>query len=394
MTPLRFPSVDTLLAAEPSRGFADINLVHVVRQYHPMIGGLEDFVRHLVARQRGRFRSLRIITLDRSFRYPGHKLPKEELIDGVAVHRIRYFGSSRYPVAPAVFRSLEDADLIHVHAVDFFFDALAIAKPFHRKKLVATTHGGFFHTEQNAGLKKLWLRAITRQTSRMYDGIACCSKNDLAIFEPLAPSKVRLIENGVDLSKFNAASSAVPVKRIVTIGRFSSNKRLDRTLDALQYLVRSDPDWQLEIIGSASDLSASDVEGLAEARGVGGHVRLHLGISDEAAREVLSGCSVFVSASEYEGFGIALIEALSAGLIPIVHANPAFRALAQRHSMVHLADFADPAKAAGLIVLAMAGLAEDPSSRSVAISSANQHSWSTAIGQYDQFYRDALTTVA
>jgi alpha-1,3-mannosyltransferase len=386
-----FTATPQEVSAESERSaLADMSVVHVVRQYAPMIGGLEDFVRQLVAQQRGRFASLKIVTLDRLFTDPNHRLPEKDVIDGIDVIRIPFGGSSRYPLAPGVFSHFSGADLVHVHAVDFFFDAIALAKPFHRRKLVATTHGGFFHTNRNLALKKVWLNSMTRLSASLYDGIACCSQNDLALFQDIAPGKVRLIENGVDLSKFEGASSLMPAKRLLTLGRFSANKRLDRTLDALAVLVRTDPAWRLDVIGSPSDLSADDLSNLIESRGLSDHVDVHLGIADAAVRDVVSRCSLFVSASEYEGFGIAMIEALSAGLIPVVEPNTAFRSLQERHPMVYLADYSNPEAAAGTIGHAMAELERAPSLRFAAIASSDQHSWQSTIKHYDKLYLDAL----
>ena len=59
--------------------------------------------------------------------------------------------------------------------------------------------------------------------------------------------------------------------------------------------------------------------------------------------------------SVYEGFGIALIEAMSAGLVPVVEPNAAFSAFARKHAEIALADFgnaeqaADAEKAAGTL---------------------------------------------
>lgn len=370
--------------------FKDVSLVHVVRQYTPMVGGLEDFVRQLVGRQKGRFGSLKIVTLDRLFIQPDNVLPSEEIIDGIPVRRIPYHGSSRYPIAPSVFSTVKNADLVHVHAVDFFFDALAMTKPFHRRKLVATTHGGFFHTDAFSGFKKLWLNGITRFSASQYSGIACCSDNDFSIFQGIAPSRVRLIENGVDLSKFLGASAINPVKKLVTVGRFSSNKRLERLLGALRCLISLDKDWHLEIIGGPSDLTEQDLEALVAERGLQEHVSLHIKVTDAVARDVLSRCSIFVSASDYEGFGIAMIEAMSAGLIPVVEANEAFKGLATRHPMVRLTNFSEPETAARSILEAGADLEEEPNLREAAIVSAKQHSWETTIRQYDAFYAEAL----
>ncbi|WP_305987596.1 glycosyltransferase family 4 protein [Roseibium sp. MMSF_3544] len=369
----------------------DLSVVHVVRQYAPMIGGLEDFVRQLVSRQRGRFRNLRVVTLDRLFTEPDRKLPMHEEIEGVDVHRIPYHGSKRYPLAPGVFSQVADADLVHVHAVDYFFDALALSNVFRRKKLVATTHGGFFHTDAFMALKKVWLNGPTRLSASFYDAIACCSANDFEMFNKIAPSKVTLIENGVDCDKFRNASSQDPVKRIVTIGRFSKNKRLDMLLKALHDLVARDADWHLDIIGSPSDLSVEDLRALVARLDLEHHVDFHIRVSEEEMRQVMSACSLFASASEYEGFGIAMVEALSAGLIPVVAPNTAFKSLAVKHPAVRLTSFENPQEAALAITRAGEDLALDPDMRMAAMTSAEQNSWDAAVRHYDDFYRKAVT---
>ncbi|WP_299812513.1 glycosyltransferase family 4 protein [uncultured Roseibium sp.] len=346
----------------------------------------------MVRQQAGRFPGVRVVTLDRLFVQPDLYLPRDEVIDGVPVLRIPYWGSSRYPLAPSVWSSLAGADLVHVHGVDFFFDALAVSKPIHRCKLVATTHGGFFHTDAYLQLKKIWLNTATRLSASQYDGIACCSDNDLALFQKIAPNRVRLIENGVDLDKFKGGSALQPAKRLVTIGRFSTNKRLDRLLQVVQHLTRIDSDWHLDIIGAPSDLTVEGLQEMISGLGLKNNVSLHIKVPDSRVREIMSRCSLFVSASEYEGFGIAMIEALSAGLIPVVAANKAFQALAHKHSMVRLADFADPARAAGSIIAAKGGLDETPGLREAAMVSAAQHGWESAIRRYDELYQDVLFT--
>lgn len=368
-----------------------LKIVHVVRQYAPMVGGLEDFVQNLVAQQVGRVADVRVVTLDRLFSAPDKRLPAQDVIDGVDVRRIPFHGSSRYPLAPSILNHLGNADLVHVHAVDFFFDALALTRFLHGKKLVATTHGGFFHTRQNSKLKALWFNTLTRYSASRYAAIACCSESDLELFKRVAPRRVRLIENGVDLAKFSDAASHEPQKRLVTIGRFSANKRLDQTFLALKELVAHDPEWRLEVIGSESDWTVADLRARLEELGLTGHVHIQTGLSDTEVRQVLDRCSLFVSASDYEGFGIALIEALSAGLIPVVHANAAFKTLARRHPLVHLADYDNPKSAAESISKAMARIDQAPVLRMSAMSSAKVHGWPETAVAYDRMYLDALT---
>lgn len=369
-----------------------LHLVHVVRQYRPSVGGLEDFVASLAARQKDRFASVKIVTCDRVFRGgTGGRLPAREIIDGIEVIRLPWHGSTRYPVTPGVFKAIAGAGLVHVHAIDFFFDALALAAPFHRRPLVATTHGGFFHSGTAGGLKTVWFNTLTRLSATAYRGIACCSQSDYERFAAIAPSKVRLIENGVDLSKLGDAGAKNPAKGIVSIGRLSHNKRIDRVLDAFAVLARRDPDWTLDIVGTPFDWSGKDVEVMIGERGLAGRARLHVGPDDAAMREIVGRASLFASASVYEGFGIALIEAMSAGLVPVVEPNAAFSAFARKHSEIALADFGEAEQAADALARAHTRLALDPQgARAAAIAVAQSYSWESTAERYAEFYREAL----
>lgn len=142
-----------------------MNVVHVVRQFRPSVGGLEDAVISLVRNQRAAGVDARVVTLDRIFIDLPRRLPRSGVVDGIPVTRLRWRGSTRYPVAPGVLRAVRGADLIHVHAVDFFFDYLAATWPLHGKPMVATTHGGFFHTDRRARFKRLWFNIVTRRRS-------------------------------------------------------------------------------------------------------------------------------------------------------------------------------------------------------------------------------------
>ena len=190
--------------------FSGKSIVHVVRQFSPSIGGLEDVVKNLALQQNDHFAEVRVVTLDRLFTNPAERLPGRDVIDGIDVVRIPYRGSSRYPVAPTVLDAISSADLVHVHAIDFFYDFLAFTKPFHRRPLVATSHGGFFHTRKFARLKTVWFNTLTRFSTSRYAALACCSDSDLNLFNRIAPRKTSLIENGVDIEKFMDAGSRQP----------------------------------------------------------------------------------------------------------------------------------------------------------------------------------------
>jgi len=361
-------------------------IVHIVRQFYPNRGGLEDVVYHLCREQLRQGFDVRVVTLDRLFTQLDVRLPAEDEIDGIDIRRIPFLGSTRYPVALQVFRHIGDADLLHVHGVDFFFDALAFTKILYRKPLVATTHGGFFHTKDLSSLKKLWFKGPTQVSARCYDAIAACGRGDFEDFGSIKGANLHLIENGVDFEKFAGASSETPVRRLISLGRFSKNKRPDRLIEVMAYLSAKDPSWHLDLIGAVSDWSTEALEDEIARYGLGDHVTLHVGLDNEAIAELMRSASLFVSASEFEGFGLAVIEAISAGLIPVVQANTAFCALAAKHGVIQLTDFLNPVAASAAIEKAYECLAVGQLEKPY-FDELKPYSWSSVADLYTDLYR-------
>jgi alpha-1,3-mannosyltransferase len=365
--------------------------VQVVRQYIPNRGGLEDVVAQLSRQLLARGFRVRVVTLDRLFSALDTTLPARETIDGVEVVRIPFSGSTRYPLAPQVFRHLADADIVHVHAIDFFFDALAWGWLLHRKPMVATTHGGFFHTAQLSALKTVWFNTTTRLSALAYRRIIGCSAQDARTFGRVAGGRVTRIDNGADTQKFADAGARAPQRRLITIGRFSVNKRLDRLMDAMVPLVAANPEWHLEIAGVPGDHSADDLAAMVRARGLEANVDVHAGLSNGAVRHLIGGTSLFASASAYEGFGLVAIEAMSAGLMPVLHPNVAYTDLAASHPEIRLCDFSDARAAAEGIASAHATIEDDPGAyRRAAIAAAEAYSWDRVADRYVDVYRATL----
>jgi alpha-1,3-mannosyltransferase len=370
----------------------DMRIVHAVRQFHPSVGGLESVVMELARAQMDRGHSVRVITLDRLFNAAQHmRLPASESVSGIEIVRIPYYGSRRYPIAPSVLKHVGDADILHVHAIDFFFDFLGWTKPFHHRPLVASTHGAFFHTSFAATLKRIYFRTITRLSAACYDAIVAISSTDEDLFSTIT-SRVVCIENGVDIRRFFAAGSVSPCKRIVAIGRFSSNKRLDRLISCFTKVHAYDPDWSLVIAGRPSDLVASDLRSLAAHAGIENSVSIVESPSDEDLRKIIHDCSVVASASDYEGFGLAAIEGMAAGLFPLLSDIPPYRRLVARSGVGMVVDFSDPVGAAKNFLCRWTELKESYAQmRSAAIEASRNYEWGPVATKYLQLYESVVT---
>jgi alpha-1,3-mannosyltransferase len=365
-------------------------IVHVVRQFLPNRGGLEDVVFNLCMQSIGHGFRVRVVTLNSLFSDPSLSLADREIIDGIEVVRIPWRGSSRYPVAPPVLSHIGDADIVHVHAIDFFYDFLALTRLIHRKPMIVTTHGGFFHTKKFAAIKNVWFQTLTRFSASQYVDVVGCSQSDADTFTKIAPTRTRLIENGTDTSKFANASSTSPRKRIVTLGRFSINKRLERLIATMAVLCAADPDWHLDILGVPSDFSVPDLEMIIADHGMSGNVFVRAGLDNAGIRSAMSKSSFFASASEYEGFGLVAIEAMSAGLVPVLQPNTAYRVLAGRHADLRICDFSDAAKAAEMLQTTYEALTTDGALRQRLMGVAGSYSWKEAAQAYFSLYESIV----
>lgn len=297
-----------------------MNIIHVVRQFHPSVGGLEDYVENLAHEQLSAGHEVQVFTLDSDFQ-TDEQLPAHEVCKGIPVRRFAWKGSQRYPVCSLDLKALDSADIVHVHAIDFIVDYLSLMKRLRRfhGKLVVSTHGGFFHTNKNQRLKQLFFRTITRFTLSGADAILSCSDNDHALFQQIAP-RTQLIKNGTRLRKFGQVDATRRTHDMVYLGRFSSNKRLPWLIQA--YAQLNCPMGLLKIIGRSKTGDAEALAALIEQLGCGERVQLVLDQSDEQIRQHLTTARYTVSASEYEGFGLGVVEMMSYGLLPFLADQP------------------------------------------------------------------------
>jgi alpha-1,3-mannosyltransferase len=369
-----------------------MHVVHVVRQFHPAVGGFESVCLELASAQVAAGHTVRVVTLNRLFKTAGgQNLPDRDQIGGIEIVRIPFVGSPRYPIAPSVLRHLAGADIVHVHAIDFFFDFLAWTKPIHRKKLVVSTHGGFFHTSFAARLKRLYFNVVTRLSMIWYDGVAAVSIADQGLFASIRKHGIVCIENGANTRKYAHASSPAPTKSIIWIGRFSHNKRVDRLIRFMAALRQRDPEWSLQLIGRAWDLGADDLRTLAEAEGIGSAIHVADSPADSDICRMIGSCSVIASSSDYEGFGVAVVEGMAAGLFPLVSGIPPFERLVSRSRIGLIVDFDDADAAAEKFLTAWNDVAGDYSGyRGRAISAASAYDWLSASREYERLYEDVL----
>jgi glycosyltransferase involved in cell wall biosynthesis len=106
-------------------------------------------------------------------------------------------------------------------------------------------------------------------------------------------------------------------KTVIAVGRLAPVKRHDLLIDAWSRIAGDFPDWTLRIFGIGPSRDA--LEGQIRKLGLADKVLL-MGHTDAIQAEYLS-ASVLCHPAEYEGWGLAVTEALAAGLVPVGFAD-------------------------------------------------------------------------
>jgi alpha-1,3-rhamnosyl/mannosyltransferase len=104
---------------------------------------------------------------------------------------------------------------------------------------------------------------------------------------------------------------------VLYVGTLLNRRNLPELIAAFAKATDAYADARLVIVGGDRTWPPQDLSRTAAAYGVERKVELRSYLSHDALRELYARASVFAFLSEYEGFGLTPLEALSAG-VPIV----------------------------------------------------------------------------
>ena len=167
--------------------------------------------------------------------------------------------------------------------------------------------------------EKWWNKDERAATFAKADGIHLLLQNFVSSIAPDLQSRVRVIPNGIrtDLHAVAEGENVERRKRIIGVGRLAPQKRFDRLIRAFSLVANDFPDWSLAIFGEGPERPA--LEGLAAVAHCAERISLP-GAIDNIENEYAAS-EIFVIPSEFEGFGIVVLEAKRAGLPAIGFAD-------------------------------------------------------------------------
>ena len=298
-------------------------------RYPPAPGGAETVVKAYSEGLMDLGHDVEVITTDLYTETPFVKKEMPSEVNGINVTRHKAYtvsGEAHYVLAPGMVQSFlsKKADIIHTHSYGYFQNHAGwIRERFQSTPWVITPH---FHPSWSmwGGAKRKTLRefydtVIGKGTMESADLITCVSKHerDMLVSEiGISQDNIKIIYNGInwndwqilpDKNIFRKQYPDISDRFVLFAGRLATNKGLSDLISAMNLVNQKSVD--LVITGADMGLG-KQLEKEALEKGVRMHRLGH--IDDETYRSVLAAAEMLVLPSEYEAFGIVLLEAAAA----------------------------------------------------------------------------------
>lgn len=306
-----------------------MNILQGCVRYPPAPGGAETVVKAYSEGLAAKGHNVEVITTDLYTETPfvRKKMPSE--VSGIPVSRHSAFtisGEAHYVLAPGMIKSFlsKKADIIHTHSYGYFQNHAGwIREKLQSTPWVITPH---FHPSWSmwGGSKRRTLRdfydsIIGKSTMEAADLITCVSNHEKEVLVKeigLNEDNIKIIYNGIhwddwkkvpDKKIFRDRYPQISDKFVIFAGRLATNKGLTNLIEAMS--LGDSNKFDLVVMGADMGLG-KDLDALALSHKVKMHRLGH--VDDDVYRSALATAEVLVLPSEYEAFGIVLLEAAAA----------------------------------------------------------------------------------
>jgi alpha-1,3-mannosyltransferase len=367
-----------------------VKVLSITPTFFPQLGGLEQVVLELALRvgEHG-------VQMDVAHVAAGLH-PLSETVQGVSVHRLPLYGNRVLGWAPALRKLARGYDLLHVHDPQLMAISGNVRFACGAVPAVLSTHGGFWHTNRGYILKRIYEATMVRGTAGHYRRVLASSVGDYDYFKRYV-DRISLCSNGVHVKQFNTVVSGEKQHLFHWIywGRLSRNKRVDVVIDYAADARKRGFPVDLLVCGQDFDGLMPELEAQVERLQLRDFVRFEPFLDDAALRAELLQRSVYITASEHEGFGLSVVEAMAAGLIVICRDMAPLNTFIEHGRSGWLQQF--DGSATDLERLAQ--LLRSPPEKAQAMSdaarrAASVHDWDVAVPRFVSHYREALAGTA
>jgi glycosyltransferase involved in cell wall biosynthesis len=360
-------------------------VLQITPYYPPHLGGLERVVESLAAGLAERH-DVRVVTTT----IGSEGAPRLSRVGGVGVVRHRSLEVAHTPIAPGIARTLLRSprrSVLHLHSAHALLpEMVALLARLRGQRFVL-----HFHLDVDASGRLGWLlpaykRHVFGRVLRAAAAVLVLTpaQADFVTTTYGVPAeRVFVVPNGVGAQYFMPVREpAEGTLDLLYVGRLSSQKRVDRLLEAMALVTRP---VRLRIVGDGEDcdelMAQADRLGLKNVRFDGPALGADL-------VRAYADAEAFVLPSDKEGMPLVALEAMAAALPVIATRVPGNIELLDG---VGLLAEPNPARLAEAIdaIAADLGLRADLGRRSA--EAARRHRWDAVVRQVEDIYTEVLS---
>jgi glycosyltransferase involved in cell wall biosynthesis len=181
------------------------------------------------------------------------------------------------------------------------------------------------------GARRRWVTSRSARRAAAVITISNFSKDEIVERLGVDASKIHIIPPGLEPvdSVLNAPpnpkSLAPGPRRVLFVGSIFNRRHVVELIHAFAPIARSHPDASLDIVGDNRSYPRQDLRRTIAAEQLESQVRWHEYVTDEQLAALYGGARAFAFLSEYEGLGLTPLEALGAGIPPLLLDTPVAR---------------------------------------------------------------------
>ena len=228
---------------------------------------------------------------------------------------------SPFALAATLLRT--DAEVVHVNtslnAKAYWRDlAYVLVAKFCGARVLYQMHGGMLDRFTGGNALFAW---FARAAARMPDARVVLSRAQQQAFQACAPGlAIEVVPNGIDCQPYKrynrAASERAAALRLIYVGRLVPQKGLPETIEALRLATSRGVAARLVLAGSGPE--EARLRQQVRDAGLAREVAFVGAAHGQQKAQLLAQADVFVLASYAEGLPYSLLEAMAAGVVPIV----------------------------------------------------------------------------
>lgn len=220
----------------------------------------------------------------------------------------------------------EKFDVLHIHEP---WIPIVSRQLLTRSKAVnvGTFHARLPDTRMSKTIERV-IKPYTKSILKYIDVFTAVSEPAAHYLKHLADVDVRLITNGIDLTKYKPDPKAkMSAPTIFYVGRLEKRKGVKYLIRAFKILQQQMPEARLLIGGAGPD--KEKLEALVAEDGIP-HVEFLGFMTDAEKIKTMQAADVFCSPAIYgESFGIVLLEAMACGRPVVAGSNPGYEGVLQ-----------------------------------------------------------------